>query len=187
MPDLVSVSDGNLVLSTVPRNMTVDGVDYYVASGAVNTSQLFHVHYGYFEARLRLPDVYNTGGYTLHSSFWLLNEPGTCHQEIDILEQYALPCKPCFFFSQFLKISAVSNLLLFSFADVPYRSKVAGNLHPYGPPHSGNCSTEAPVQITYDFYGDLTNDYHVYAADWRENYLAFFVDGALVGNWTDAQ
>lgn len=85
---MVTVQNGMLVLTTEPRNQTIDGSDYYVASGAVNTSHLFAHQYGLFEARVRLPDVDSTQGYTLHSSFWLLEEEG-CHQEIDIFEQYA--------------------------------------------------------------------------------------------------
>lgn len=81
--------NGSLVLTTEARNLTVGHTDFYVVSGAVNSSGLFSHRFGLFEARLRLPDVYHTPGYTLHSSFWLLEEEG-CHQEIDILEQYAV-------------------------------------------------------------------------------------------------
>lgn len=68
----------------------------------------------------------------------------------------------------------------------PYRSNVAGNVHSHGPPGT-NCSQTAPSSVVYELDGDLTNDYHVYALDWREQWLAYYVDGTLVGNFTGSQ
>ena len=68
-------------------------MEFYVSSGAVNTSGLLEQHTGRWEARVRLPLVGKSSGYTLHSSIWLyanMQRPGNsgCHQEIDVIEQY---------------------------------------------------------------------------------------------------
>ena len=39
-PANVIVQNGTLLLRTVAKNQTVDGVDYYISSGAVNSSGL---------------------------------------------------------------------------------------------------------------------------------------------------
>ena len=90
----VGLEGGHLVLRTEAQNLTVGGRSYYVTSGAVNTSGLAEQRTGRWEARVKLPLVAASAGYTLHSSLWLFSNVANprhsgCAQEIDVLEQYA--------------------------------------------------------------------------------------------------
>ena len=92
---------GNLVLQTVAQNMTIQQgstpTQFFVSSGAVNTSSLAEQVRGRWEARVKLPMVYQSPGYVLHSSIWLFSNTAAkdgqhsgCPQEIDVVEQYLL-------------------------------------------------------------------------------------------------
>lgn len=172
-----------LVLTTEALNQTVDGQDYYVVSGAVNSSGRFAHHYGLFEARLKLPDVYTTSGYTLHSSFWLLEDEG-CHQELDILEQYAVPGpsapphrRPARLDPPRRRLTTLSSHL----TGQPNVSKVAGNVHSYGP--SGTCN-KADTEVQYNAHADFTSEWHIFGLDWRADSLKWYIDGTMVANYT---
>jgi hypothetical protein len=91
----VRLRDGNLVLQTRAQNLTIlqgsKATPFYVSSGAVNTSGLAEQVHGRWEARVRLPMVYQSPGYVLHSSIWLFSDVTAkdsqhsgCPQEIDV-------------------------------------------------------------------------------------------------------
>jgi beta-glucanase (GH16 family) len=102
----VRVRDGNLVLQTVAQNMTIQQgavpTKFFVSSGAVNTSGLAEQVHGRWEARVKLPMVYQSPGYVLHSSIWLLSDTAAakdgrhsgCPQEIDVVEQFTASAGP---------------------------------------------------------------------------------------------
>lgn len=113
----VRVRDGNLVLQTIAQNMTIQQggapTQFFVSSGAVNTSGLAEQVHGRWEARVKLPMVYKSPGYVLHSSIWLFSNEAAndgkhsgCAQEIDVVEQYTASDGPI--------SSAVANLHPFS-------------------------------------------------------------------------
>ena len=90
-------NNSNLILQTIARNQTIDGVDYFVSSGAVDTTESLLQQYGTWEARLRMPNVNQTSGFRLHSSMWLFNQlpwvssngtdcGGKQNPEIDLIE-----------------------------------------------------------------------------------------------------
>lgn len=68
----VRVENGNLVMETIAQNLTIrqgaEDVPFFVTSGAVNTSGRFAQRFGRWEARVMLPMVYRSAGYTLHTS-----------------------------------------------------------------------------------------------------------------------
>ena len=64
-PSNVILRNGSLVLRTVAQNQTIDGVDYFISSGAVNTSGLLEQRYGRWSARVKLPKVNQSPGYVL--------------------------------------------------------------------------------------------------------------------------
>jgi hypothetical protein len=72
-PSNVAVDAGRLVLSTIAKNQSRAGQDYYVSSGAVTWASNITQRFGRFEVRAQLPDVNMTHGFHLHSSIWLVN------------------------------------------------------------------------------------------------------------------
>ena len=56
-PDQVSVYDGSLHLTAVQSPVTVNGTEYDYSSGIVQTNGSFEQTYGYFEARIYLPEA----------------------------------------------------------------------------------------------------------------------------------
>lgn len=162
--DNVFTRNGTLVLRTIPRNLTIGGKDYYVASGAVNTSGLHEQRYGKFSARVRLPDVDATMGYTLHSSIWLFSNAADphrsgCPQEIDLIEQYA------------------------GGSPVSKASTVAGNLHPFtGGRLNGTKCTRQQSQSQFHRTADYFTDFHEFTVEWGPSWIAMYVDGTIVSN-----
>ena len=164
--DNVRIVDGALVLRTVARNMTIQQggrpIPFYVASGAVNTSGLLEQRTGRWEARVKLPAVAQSTGYTLHSSIWLFSDTRNparsgCPQEIDVVEQYAVQTK-----------ATVSNAV--------------ANLHPF----EGNRSS--CVKHAYGPYegtatGDWTSDWTTFTVDWTDKWIAMYVNGKLYANF----
>ena len=158
--DNVLVRDGALVLRTVAHNASVDGVPYFVTSGAVNTSGRAEQRHGRWEARVKLPLVGGSEGYTLHSSLWLFSDVANaarsgCPQEIDVFEQY-----------------------MQSAGAAHPASRAVANLHPFtGTRHSGcrRASYAQPRSTTAT--GDWTGNWTVFRVDWTENWIAMSVDG----------
>ena len=182
-PDNVFLRNGSLVLRTVARNQSVDGVPYYAASGAVNTSGLFAQRGGRFEARVKLPDVQQTAGFLLHSSVWLTADTGNvnnsgCDQEIDLAEQYP---------GNFGGRHPTS----------PKETVVAGTLHPFtGSSRRGKNGCQ-PVRNEFGHEvqsnplfmssGDFTSEWHVFRVDWNpRGWIAFYVDGQLTASFVNA-
>eukprot|EP00051_Salpingoeca_urceolata_P002514 m.50942 g.50942 ORF g.50942 m.50942 type:complete len:247 (-) comp12186_c0_seq1:88-828(-) len=167
--DNVRVDNGVLVLETRAQNLSVDGTPYYVTSGAVNTSGHFHQRGGRFSARVRLPNVNESPGYTLHSSIWLFsnqrdrNNSG-CPQEIDVVEQYAGCSPPCI------------------------TSKAAGNLHTF----AGGRGTSSPQCTRFASAGqywrldDFTSQWREFVVDWIPNTrLVMRIDNVTVSDYTN--
>eukprot|EP01048_Picozoa_sp_COSAG05_P013439 COSAG05_NODE_1431_length_4907_cov_4.952579_7_plen_187_part_00 len=57
--------NGSLVLRTVAQNISVRGTKYFITSGAVNTAGRLYQRRGRWEARVKLPRVAESPGYTL--------------------------------------------------------------------------------------------------------------------------
>ena len=164
--DNVFVADGALVLRTVARNMTIEQggtpTPFYVASGAVNTSGLLEQRTGRWEARVKLPAVAESAGYTLHSSIWLFADARNparsgCPQEIDVVEQYAVQTNAP-------ASNAVANLHPFE------GSRGSCVQHPYGP----TASTAT---------GDWTSNWTTFTVDWADEWIAMYVNGKLYANF----
>eukprot|EP00038_Savillea_parva_P013279 m.7803 g.7803 ORF g.7803 m.7803 type:complete len:430 (-) comp2480_c0_seq1:186-1475(-) len=165
--DNVYVANGNLVMRTVARNMTLPEGKFYVASGAVNTSDLFEQKYGRWEASVKLPAVSKSPGYTLHSSIWLFDTQRNpqrtgCPQEIDVIEQYTSGPGPA--------------------------SRVAANLHPFnGSSHGGHDTCEkipllphgGPTEVT----GDWTTQWTTFTVDWTPTWISMRVNGTLYAHF----
>ena len=157
----VAVKDGMLVLRTVPQNLTIiqagKPVDFYVSSGAVNTSGLFERRHGRWEARVALPAVSASEGFTLHSSIWLFDREGSCSQEIDVVEQYTRGSSAA-----------------------PEASAV-GNIHPF----SANCTKVPYKREPSTAIGDFTTSYHTFSLDWTPGWISMAVDGKQYAFWNE--
>jgi uncharacterized protein (TIGR03437 family) len=126
------------------------------APGASTSTTDLSWQYGLIEARIKLPF-----GQGVWPAFWMLGEDINTVSwpqcgELDIMEN----------FGTFNNNATVNN----------------GTVH--GPGYSGgNGITEA---ITLPFGETVYDDYHVYALEWSENSIQFFVDGALYSTVTPA-
>ena len=156
----VGLEGGHLVLRTEAQNLTVGGRSYYVTSGAVNTSGLAEQRTGRWEARVKLPLVAASAGYTLHSSLWLFSNVANprhsgCAQEIDVLEQYAAGGDPSY---------ALSHAV--------------ANLHPFVGNRSSGCrKVPYPQPTASTATGDWTGRWSRFAVDWTDEWIAMSVDG----------
>ena len=169
--DNVAIKDGMLILRTVAQNLTImqkgKPVDFYVSSGAVNTSGLMEQRRGRWQARVKLPMVSETQGYTLHSSIWLfanqMAESGQsgCPQEIDIVEQYA-------------RAPGVV-------------SAAVGNLHPFNGTKSTGCRKVPYTRGSSTALGDWTSDWTTFSVDWAADWIAMTVNGELYAHWAQPQ
>ena len=161
----VQVEGGVLTLRTIAQNLTIDQggkpTSFYVSSGAVNTSRLREQRTGRWEARVKLPHVSASVGYTLHSSIWLFAdmanpERSGCAQEIDVVEQY---------------MAGTGSYL---------PSRATANLHPYNGTRHGSygCRKEPyarPLRTTA--IGDWTSRWTTFTVDWTDTFIAMSVDG----------
>jgi beta-glucanase (GH16 family) len=166
--DNVVVANGVLSMRTIAQNITLPQGEFYVSSGAVNTSGLFEMRTGRWEASVKLPKVSESAGYTLHSSIWLF-DTGTnpnrtgCAQEIDVVEQYSI--------------------------GTPFGSRAAANLHPFNgslPSRGGTGCTHIPVDMPVGgtaAIGDWTSNWTTFTVDWADDWIAMRVNGKLYAHF----
>lgn len=147
-------------------------------SGEITTAGAFYQTYGHFEIKARLPAV--NGAWP---AFWLLNEDGAWPPEIDVLEYIYQPWGKAIspqnrsyaHFGVFWSPNSTTTL---------WKSK---NKSPY--------STNSEVYLTDNYTraplrpskldGDFTQDFHVFAVDWRPRELRFSVDGVEAMCWVE--
>ena len=173
----VVLRNGSLVLRTVAKNQSVGGTEFYISSGAVNQSRLLEQRYGRWSARVKLPDVNLSPGWVLHSSVWLVNNfydakrPNNgsssgysgCHQEIDIVEQYAAGLAPS------------------------TDSTAAGAIHAStGTAAAGTCKSICCGPQTYLRTAAFHSDFHVFTLDWSATRISVSIDGVTVLDYTDS-
>jgi len=130
-------------------------------SGAISTHEKFSQKYGYFEARIKIPNHVGT-----FPAFWLFHErrawEGTQRTEIDIMEN--LGHAPEFIYNSFHYFKNVSR-------------NYSGDANFIKPKPSGQISIGKP----------FSDDYHVYAVDWSPGKITWFVDGQKVSELYEGQ
>ena len=130
-------------------------------SGVISTYDKFKQKYGYFEARIKIPDHVGT-----FPAFWLHHQrrewEGTQKTEIDIMEN--LGHAPWYVYNSFHYFTGVSE-------------GVSGTPHFVKPQPQGQIYTG----IHY------SDNYHVYAAEWKPGYVRYLIDGEQVSEvWNSA-
>lgn len=130
-------------------------------SGVISTYDKFKQKYGYFEARIKIPNHLGT-----FPAFWLhhhLREwEGTQKTEIDIMEN--LGHAPWYVYNSFHYFTGVSE-------------GVGGTPHFIKPQPQGQIYTGT----------DYSENYHVYAAEWKPGHIRYFIDGQQVSEvWNSA-
>jgi len=156
-PDNVSTDGkGNLVITAI-KTPTVPYATY--TSARILTKGLFTQNYGRFEARIKLP--YGPG---IWPAFWLLGA------NIDSLDTNQNPIG----WPQCGEIDIME--LNGSKPDI-----IHGTVH--GPGYSGGASITKGYSLINDRYD---NDFHVFAIEWGENYIDFYVDNYLYNRITPA-
>lgn len=153
--DMVSIEDGHLVIRTEER----DG-KYY--TGAIDTDDKFERAYGYYEARVYLPEAYG-----IWSAFWIMcNSMGVASTdakvagtEIDIYESpYYAP----------------TNVAKGDY----YQSALhIGN---YDSSDKTAYKQKTFLNFLYQKYAIIYGDWHVFSLDWQQNYYRFYLDGGLM-------
>ena len=120
-------------------------------SGALSTHEKFSQKYGYFEARIKIPSHVGT-----FPAFWLFHEnrawEGTQRTEIDIMEN--LGHAPWYIYNSFHYFKNVT-------------STYSGDANFIKPQPSGQVYTGV----------DYSQDYHVYAVEWTEGKVVWYIDG----------
>lgn len=169
----VLLREGVLVLRTIAQNMTIEQggkeEQFYVSSGAVNTSGLDERFRGRWEVVAKLPLVGLSLGYTLHSSIWLFSntrdpQRSGCSQEIDVIEQYMTEW-------------SAGN------AD-PY-SRVAANLHPFSGNRSTGCVKLPNREGTGEDHDDFSTGWTTFTVDWTDSWISMRANGTVYGFYND--
>lgn len=152
--DNVEVSNGNLVIISRADNPLVDSAfgynpSYTFSSGRIRTQGKFDFKYGRVEARIKMPD---TKG--IWNAFWLLgSDPSPYGEwaakgELDIVETWRRG-DPGLGIDPFISGAAHFG------GPFPYNTRFDKALEPF----------------------DFFSDYHVYAIEWDELEVRWFVDG----------
>lgn len=127
-------------------------------SGALSSHDKFSRKYGYFEARIRIPSHVGT-----FPAFWLFHQRERWQQtkrtEIDIMESLGHA-------SQFV----YTSFHYFDNVTVTY----PGDANFLKPQPNGQIEGV-----------DFSNDYHVYAVDWRPGEIIWYIDGEEVSRLAD--
>jgi len=129
-------------------------------SGAISTYDKFTQKYGYFEARIKIPNHLGT-----FPAFWLHHQlranEGTQRTEIDIMEN--LGHAPWYIYNSFHYNTGVN-------------ATSYGTSHFIRPVPNGQIYTGT----------DYSLEYHTYAIEWRPGYIAWFIDEQKVSEvWND--
>lgn len=129
-------------------------------SGAITTYDKFSQKYGYFEARIKIPNQLGT-----FPAFWLHHQrresDNTQRTEIDIMEN--LGHAPWYVYNSFHYFTGVSE-------------GVTGTPNHIKPQPEGQIYTGT----------DYSEQYHVYAVEWEPGYVNYMIDGQTVSEvWND--
>ena len=167
--DLVSVKDGNLVISAQYFDEPLENYHYdkwkdqinfdeYKAgwyTGSISTVNLYEQKYGYFEVRCKLPAAYG-----LWSAFWMMNDKvhnvdgsGKDGTEVDIFESF------------YYKDHWWGN------------DCVVSGIHydGYGEGHKGDSIGKTFIE------NDPYTEYNTYGLEWNENEYIFYLNGVETG------
>ncbi len=144
--DQVFTENGNLIIRTEFK----DGVCY---TGAIDSDNKLEMHYGYYEARCKVPLAYG-----MWSAFWIFcdemgaanPDPDVCGCEIDIFES-------------------------------PYYGvKVNGKRVFQSALHMGDYgSNYNKVEKLVNAVNIYDGEFHTFGLDWQEGYYRFYVDGIM--------
>jgi len=130
-------------------------------SGVISTHRKFAQKYGYFEARIKIPDHVGT-----FPAFWLFHEKraseGTQRTEIDIMEN--LGHAPKYIYNSFHYFKNVT------------------------PTYGGDANFVKPKPSGQINVGeDHAEDYHVYAVEWSPGRIKWFIDGKKVSELSNRE
>jgi beta-glucanase (GH16 family) len=160
-PQNAQISNGNLVITALQETYTgADGVTRNYTSARLKTQGLFSQAYGRFEARIKLP-----AGQGMWPAFWMLGNNITADGwpkcgEIDIMENVG-------------KEPATNH----------------GSLH--GPsttsPTSDLTATFTLPAVAGQPAPRLSDDFHIYAAEWEPGVVRFYLDSNLYATFTSSQ
>lgn len=175
LPENVSVHDGNLVIRAIKKK---DGEREYT-SAKINTSGKQSWQYGYFEFRVKLPK-----GLGSWPAIWMMPDvkfpempdwvPTLPNGRPDFAkltteQRKALPPIPaelrwpnCGEIDIIEHVGRLENNLLFS-------------LHSKNHNHADKSTVPYTTRVAFE--EDLWADYHIYAFEWTEEYIEYFVDG----------
>jgi len=160
--------NGNLVIRVVKDaqgNYTSARLQTGAPGASTDTTDLSW-QYGLIEARIKLPP----GGKGIWPAFWMLGEDiGTVSWprcgEVDIMEN----------FGAFNNNATVNN------------GTIHGPANSSASPPDYNNGAGVGASVTLPFGETVYDDYHVYAVQWSQDSIEFFVDGTLYETLTPAQ
>lgn len=153
-----SISSENVTVdeNTLQLAGTHDGEE--MQTGGVHTRE--NVEFGpgsYVEARVRFPDRVG-----FHPAFWAQPTSNAWPPELDVVEITQDG-------SGSDDVTTSRHFLHYSVSTEP-----------------GDNSTHERVSQFYEPGGNLTENFHVYGAEWLDDRIAYYVDGEEVASWTDS-
>jgi beta-glucanase (GH16 family) len=153
----VHQQDGNLVITAMKEDYTgTDGVLRNYTSARIKTAGKFSQAYGKFEAKMKIP-----AGQGIWPAFWMLGSnidsvSWPTCGEIDIMENIGKEPGTTY-----------------------------GTIH--GPSTTdANHHFASGTSYTLPNGQRLSDDFHVYAVEWEQNTVRFYIDGTLYGTQTNA-
>ena len=172
-PQNARIQNGNLVITAQQETYTgADGVTRSYTSARLKTQGIFSQAYGRFEARIKLP-----AGQGIWPAFWLLGDDiakdgwPKCG-EIDIMENIGK--EPATNHGS-LHGPSSTNPTADLTATITLPAAVS---HPASAPSTG--ATALPGRR-------LSDDFHIYAAEWDPGEVRFYLDSHLYATFTSAQ
>lgn len=143
--EAVALSDG--VMKITARREQKGDAEF--TSARITTRDRGYWTYGYFEAKMKLPE-----GNGMWPAFWMLPQPSTRENTSNEYGGWAA--------SGEIDIMEARGRML---------NEVGGTIH-FGGPWPGNKYLTQTKQLSSPI-----TEWHVYAIDWRANYMAWLVDG----------
>ncbi|MCC2642056.1 MAG: Beta-glucanase/Beta-glucan synthetase [Nitrospira sp.] len=143
-PNMVSVENGYLKIDLRPTPY----LSMKHSGGEIDTRDIFHQQYGYFEARIKMP-----AGRGVHPAWWLWPQSDEWPPEIDIAE---------------IKGSEPTNVYM----TVHWSEDGIVREHPEQVDFSGDHFAEVAYEGS-----DFTEDFHVYGLAWAPDTLVWYIDG----------
>eukprot|EP00466_Bigelowiella_natans_P004080 jgi/Bigna1/86222/estExt_fgenesh1_pg.C_90030 len=167
LPDEITVKDGKLHIRTRRRDATgSDKKPYHFTSGWIDTKGKWSQKFGRFEANVSLPSHKVEG---IWPAFWLMpNNASQCWPTGGEVDRVVT-----------LSVRMKVEVDIFEFLGNGIEDKIYGSFHWAEPGACGKDKAPIPGKgyRPHNAAKDWQRDFHIYAIEWWEDRIDFFLDG----------